>query len=84
MEVLKRLIDFVRCKRRELWRDHSLILHNMLAHSSLRVSQFLAGKGISVMDDLSYSCDMALADFWLFPKLKNVLKVKRFSDVGGC
>jgi transposase len=48
---------------------------------SLRVSQFLAGKGISVMDHPPYSPDLAPADFWLLPKLKSVRKGKRFSDV---
>jgi histone-lysine N-methyltransferase SETMAR len=83
VEMLKRLIDAVRRKRGELWRARSLILHhdNVLAHSSLRVSQFLAGKGISAMDHPPYSPDLALADFWLLPKLKSVLKGKRFSDV---
>jgi hypothetical protein len=33
------------------------------------------------MDLPSYSPDLAPADFWLFPKLKSVLKGKRFSDV---
>jgi hypothetical protein len=27
VEVLKRLIDAMRCKRKELWRDRSFILH---------------------------------------------------------
>jgi hypothetical protein len=43
--------------------------------------QFLAGKGISAMDHPPYSPDVAPADFWLFTKLKSVLKGKRFSDV---
>jgi hypothetical protein len=45
------------------------------------VLQFLAGKGISTLDHQLYSPDLPAADFWLFPKLKSVLKVKRFSDV---
>jgi hypothetical protein len=45
------------------------------------VSQFLAGNGISAMDHLSYSPDLTPANFWLFPKLKSMLKVKHFSDV---
>jgi transposase InsO family protein len=59
MVVLKKLIDAIRRKRGELWRDHSLILHhdNTLAHSSLQVSQFLAGKGISATDHPPYSPD---------------------------
>jgi hypothetical protein len=46
MEVLKRLIDAVRRKRGESWRVRQLILHhdNALAHSSLRMMQYLAGK----------------------------------------
>jgi hypothetical protein len=55
MEVLKRLIDAVRNKRGEKWKDRLLILHhNVPAHSLLRVWQFLAGKGISTMDHLPY------------------------------
>jgi hypothetical protein len=45
------------------------------------VSQFLAGKGISAMDHLPYSPELAPADFWLFPEVKSVLKGKHFSDV---
>jgi hypothetical protein len=60
-----------------------LILHhnNAPAHSSLQVSQFLAGKGISAMNHLPYSLDLAPAGFWLFPKLKSVLQGKRFLNV---
>jgi hypothetical protein len=57
-----------------LWRDRR---DNAPAHSSLRVSQFLAGKGISAMDHSPYSLDLAPADFWLFPKLRSALKAKR-------
>jgi histone-lysine N-methyltransferase SETMAR len=83
MEVLKRLIHALRRKRGELWRDRLLILHhdNASAHSTLRVSQFLAGKAISAMDHPSYSPDLSPADFWLFPELESLLKRKRFSDV---
>jgi hypothetical protein len=45
------------------------------------VSQFLAEKGISAMDHPPYSPDLVPADFWLFPKLKSVVRGKRFSDV---
>jgi histone-lysine N-methyltransferase SETMAR len=57
-----------------------LILHhdNAPTHSSLRVLQLLGGKGISAMDHPPYSPDFVSADFWLFPKLTNVLKGKCF------
>jgi histone-lysine N-methyltransferase SETMAR len=76
-------IDAVGRKRGELWRDSALILHhdNAPEHSSLRMSQFLAGKGISTMDHPPCSPDLAPADFSLFPKLKSVLNGNRFSDV---
>jgi hypothetical protein len=45
------------------------------------VSQFLPEKGISTMDQLPYSPDLAPDDFCLFPELKSVLKGKRFLDV---
>jgi hypothetical protein len=76
VEVLKSLIDAIRHKQGELWRDRSLLLHheNTVAHSLLQVLQFLAGSGISAMDNLLYSPDLAPTTFWLFPKLKSVLK----------
>jgi hypothetical protein len=45
------------------------------------VSEFLAGKGISAMDQPPYSPDLAVANFWLFPKPKSVQKGKHFSDI---
>jgi hypothetical protein len=56
-----------------------LILHHdkAPAHSSLGVSQYLAGKYISALDQLPYSPDLAPADFWLFPEFKSVLKGKK-------
>jgi hypothetical protein len=32
------------------------------------------------MDHPSYLPDLALCNFWLFPKLKNVMKGQRFAD----
>jgi histone-lysine N-methyltransferase SETMAR len=83
VEVLKRLTHAVRRRRGELRGHRSLILHhdNAPAYSSVRVSQFSAGKGISAMDHPMYSPGLAPAEFWLFPELKSVLKGKRFSDV---
>jgi histone-lysine N-methyltransferase SETMAR len=83
VKVLDTRIVVVRRKRGELWRDRALILRhdNALAHSSLRASQFLTGKGISAMGHPPYSPDLAPADFCLLPELKRMLKGKCFSDV---
>jgi hypothetical protein len=82
VEAMKKLIGAVMCKRGKLWRNLSLILdHDIaMADSSLRVSQFLAGKGISAVDYPTYPHDLAPAVFWFLPELKTVLKAKRCSD----
>jgi hypothetical protein len=41
------------------------------------VSDSLARRGITVLDHPPYSPDLAPADFWLFPKLKLVIKEDR-------
>jgi histone-lysine N-methyltransferase SETMAR len=71
VEVLERLIDAMRCKRGELWRDRSLILHITTHQYILHFKYWgvLAGKGISTTDHPPDSPDLAPADFWLFPKL---------------
>jgi hypothetical protein len=43
------------------------------------MSQFSAGKGISVMDPLS-SPNLGPADFWRFTKPRSMLKGMRFLD----
>jgi hypothetical protein len=80
---VKRLIDAMRRKQGQLWRDCSLIpyLDSVLAHSSLQVSQFLAGKSISTANRPLYFPYMTPADFWLFPELKIVLKGKCFPNI---
>jgi hypothetical protein len=86
--VLKVPIDVMRCKQGEFWRDHSLFLHhNTLAHSSLWVSEYLAGKGISTTDHPPYSPDLAPAKFWLISAalkiifFKNKLVSKLFAQL---
>jgi hypothetical protein len=41
----------------------------------------LAKKSILKLDDPPYSPDLALRNFWLFPKLKTALKGHRFSGI---
>jgi histone-lysine N-methyltransferase SETMAR len=83
LEVLKIHIGAVRGKRGKFWRNPSFILQhgNAPAHSLLRVSLFLAGKGVSAMDHPPYSPALAPADSWLFPELGNLLKGNHFSEV---
>ena len=74
-EVLTKLHKHVRRKRPELWRNN-WILHqdNAPAHNALSVKQFLANKNITVLKHPPYSPDLTPCDFYLFPKIKSVLK----------
>ena len=82
-EILRRLLRSVREKRRELWENKSWLLHedNAPAHNALSIRQFLAQKQIAVLEQPPYSPDLAPCDFFLFPKLKGVIKGTHFSDV---
>jgi len=80
--LLERLRNDVRRKRPEEWTD-SFILHydNAPCHTSLLVRQFLSNKNIMVCPHPPYSPDLALCDFWLFPKVKITMKGKRFESI---
>ena len=81
LEVLRRLRESVRRKRPEKWQDGDWILHhdNAPAHTSHLVQQFLAKHGTTAqLQQPPYSPDLAPCDFFLFPRLKKVLKGHRF------
>ena len=81
--VLYRLHNAVRRKRPDLWAAKTWQLHhdNAPAHSSHLIQGFfLAKHNIPLVRQAPYSPDMALCDFWLFPKLKIPLKGKRFES----
>ena len=69
-------------KRRELWETRSWLLHhdNAPAHNALGIWEFLARSNIAVLEQIPYSPDLAPCDFFLFPKLKEVIKGTRFQD----
>ena len=79
LEVLKRLRAKVRRKRPKLFASNSLILHhyNAPAHTALSVREFLVTKQITVLEHPAYSPDLAPSDFFLFPKIKEILKEGR-------
>ena len=82
LEVLRHLRESVRRKRPEKWRDGDWILHhdNAPAHTSHLVQQFLAKHGTAQLQQPPYSPDLAPCDFFLFPRLKKVLKGHRFDE----
>ena len=80
--ILRHLICSVREKRRELWETTSWLLHhdNSPAHNTLGIQEFLAKNNIVVLEQPPYSPDLAPCDFFLFPKLKEVIKGTHFQD----
>ena len=60
----------------EKWRDGDWILHhnNAPTHTSHLVQQFLVKHSTAQLQQLLYSPDLAPCDFFLFPRLKKVLK----------
>jgi len=43
--------------------------------------EFLATKQITVLEHPAYSPDLAPSDFFLFPKIKEILKRRHFDDI---
>jgi hypothetical protein len=70
LEVLKRLHEEVRRKQPDRLANNSWILHrdNAPAHMALIVREFLASKQITVLQHPPCPSDLALNDFFLFPK----------------
>ena len=62
--------------------QNSWILHHDNApHMALSVREFLATKQITVLEHPAYSPDLAPNDFFLFLKMKEVLKGSHFDDI---
>ena len=64
----------------ELFANNSWILHhdNAPAHPALSVREFLATKQITVLEHPVYSPNLAPSDFFLYPKIKEILKGRHF------
>ena len=72
----------MRENRKELWETRSWLLHhdNTPAHNALGIREFLAKNNNAVLEQPPYSPDLTPCDFFLFPKLKEVIKGTRFQD----
>jgi len=83
LEILERLREIVRRKWPEIFANNSRILHpdNAPAHTALSVREVLATKQITVLEHPAYSPDLAPSDFFLFLKLKEILKGMCFDDI---
>ena len=77
-DVLERLRKRVQRVRRDIADDWVLHHDNAPAHTALSIGEFLAKKNIPVLPHPPYSPDLALCDFYLFPKLKSKLNGHHF------
>ncbi|UYV71281.1 hypothetical protein LAZ67_8002486 [Cordylochernes scorpioides] len=80
LSILRRLREAIRKKRPEKWTNGDWILHhdNARPHTAHLVTSFLAINGTEILPQPPYSPDIAPNDFFLFPKLKAVLKGRHF------
>ena len=78
--VLTQLVDFYQ-KRRLRTRAHGIkLLHdNALAYKPAMVQEYLKESGLDVLDHPPYSPDLT-RDFWLFPRLKEMLAGHRLES----
>ena len=76
--VLTQLVDFYQ-KRRPYTgvRGIKLLHDNAPAHKSATVQEYLKESGLNVLDHPAYSPDLSPCDFWLFPRLKEMLAGSR-------
>ena len=82
-QVLIHLHNQVQCSWWELCSDKSWVLHhdNTPAHKAISVRQLLVKKQITALDHPPYSPHLASWDFWLFSRLKDVMKETHFSSL---
>ena len=83
LAVLKRLRENVRRKRPELFANNSWILHhdNAPVQTALSVREFLTTKQVTVLEHPAYSPDLGPYYFFLFQKIKEILKGRHFDDI---
>ncbi|UYV80271.1 hypothetical protein LAZ67_18002251 [Cordylochernes scorpioides] len=78
--ILRRLREAIRKKRPEKWTNGGWILHhdNARPHTAHLMTSILAKNGTQILLQPPYFPDIASNDFFLFPKLKAVLKGRNF------
>ncbi|UYV64624.1 hypothetical protein LAZ67_3001369 [Cordylochernes scorpioides] len=78
--ILRHLREAIRKKRPEKWTNGGWILHhdNARPHTAHLMTSFLAKNGTQILLQPPYFPDIAPNDFFLFPKLKAVLKGRHF------
>ena len=76
LQSLKQRICRIRLERNTFLLHHD----NARPHCSAQTQDTMTSLKFTVVPQLPYSPDLALSDFWLFPKLKETLKCQHFSS----
>jgi hypothetical protein len=73
----------VRRHRPELWQEQTWLLQhdNAPSHTSVFTQQFLAKNKMAVIPHTPYYPHLAPCDFFIFPKMKLMLKGRRFDTI---
>ena len=82
--VLTQLVDFYQKHRTRTGVSGIKLLHdNALADKYATVQEYLEESGLFFFDHPPYSPDLSPCDFWLFPRLKEMLAGHRFESSCG-
>ena len=82
LEVLQRLNDAVKVKRPEKQTGGWILHHdNAPVHTAKIVTNYIRNNNITILPQPPYSPDLAPSDFWIFFRIKKVLKGKRFQEI---
>lgn len=82
VDTLNRFLNRFQRKRPELWAQKNWWFHwdNASVHTAAVVMEHLTAKAFKVIRHPPYSPDLAPADFFLFPKVKNALAGVHLDD----
>ncbi|KAI6656144.1 Mariner transposase [Oopsacas minuta] len=77
---LPKVITAIKSQRQKTGIRGILLHHdNASSHTAIRTRELLENSGLKTLPHPLYSPDLAPCDFWLFPRLKDQLRGRRFS-----
>ena len=76
IEVLRLLKESLGRKCPDMWRGRRFLLHhdNAPAHTAVLTLAFIGSSGINMVPHPPYSPDLVPCDYFIFPRLKNMLR----------
>ena len=79
--ILRHFRTSLRTRRPRIFRSFWLHMDNASPHTALPTRNFLLHTGTQVLPHLPYSPDLALNDFFFYPRVKRELKGQRFGSL---